>query len=237
MPRNNRVIDADLDEELEQDEPSEDELDDEMDHDADTYLTEAEGEEFTDEEVEEMAEERHAKERIAKAKRRGQARDTRRRSTVAQIERAAKEPVRSRPEEWQPANSLEAPPPRQGMEQRWIRFQNGDKLDPRNWSRKTREGWAPRKVDTVPEGFAPPTMKHGSSGEVIGVEDLILCERRLETGRSRARYFAAKTVRQQAAVRRQHVDKVQRDGHGIDVQEKRAQPTVGRGTRRPRVQE
>lgn len=241
MGRKNPIIDAfdenELEAELEGYEPNDDELDEMAEDDRRQYQADAEDDNFSDEEVLDQAEARYAANRAAKRARRGRARDTRRRDTVEQLQARSRAPVVERAEEWAPANSLEAPPPRAGMEQRWIRFQNGDKPDPRNWSRKVREGWKPRPVSTVPEGFAPPTMRHGTAGEVIGVEDLILCERSERIGASRKRHFENKTIRQAAAVRRQHVDKVQKNGHEIAVTDKRHEPTVGRGTRRPRVQD
>lgn len=236
MARKNRIVEAfDEEENLDTPEVSEDDLDEELEAEAGEFLAYEQGNKFSDEEVLDLAETRHNQERGQKRKQRTDARDTRRRTTAASAQEAARDPIRERDIQWQPASSLEAPPPLPGMEQRWIRFQNGDKNDPRNWSRKMREGWVPRKLDTVPAGFVAATIKH-AMGEVIGNEDLILCERKLEIGAARRRHFDLKTLRQQAAVRRQHVDKVERNGHGIDVEEKRSKPTVGRGTRRPQVQ-
>jgi hypothetical protein len=144
-----------------------------------------------------------------------------------------REPTRrTRPVAWQPADTLQAPPPRPGMEQRWIRIRLGEKDDPRNFQKKFREGWKPVKLSDVPEDFEPPTMAFGRWGDVIAVSDLILCERPLEIGLARKRYFAQRLQRQLASADRRHVNRVQRDGHRIAGGARAdMKPTVGRGSR------
>ncbi len=114
--------------------------------------------------------------------------------------------------EWRPANTLEAPPPRAGMVQRWIRFTLSNEDDPKNWTRKTREGWVPRTLDTVAEGYSPPTIAHAKHGTLIGVGDLILCEMPRELHQSRKRYFREKWERQLAAIERRPLAEVEQRG-------------------------
>lgn len=77
---------------------------------------------------------------------------------------------------WVPPTSLEAPPPRAGFVQRWIRVGMFGVDDPTNTARKTREGWRPRSADSVPKGFHLPTISHGQWAGCIGVEGSLLCE-------------------------------------------------------------
>jgi len=91
--------------------------------------------------------------------------------------------------DWSRPSELEAPKPRAGYTQRWIRVRLGNEEDSRNAMRKFREGWLPRALDSVPEGYSPPTFLHARLGNVIGVEDLILCEMPLRKARQRNAFY------------------------------------------------
>ena len=125
--------------------------------------------------------------------------------------------------EWKPANTLDAPPPRPGMAQRWIRFMVGADADPKNWSRATREGWKPRAVDNIPEGFNPPTMNHANFGTVVQVGDVILCEMDERLYKSRKKFFREKGLRQREAMEKRPMQ-----GTDIKVEERKASVTFGR---------
>lgn len=225
--KRNAIVEAynrSLDDEDEED--SLDSIEQAEDEDADEFLEDADAGEFTDEDVIEQVEEMDAVQQAAvqRSRQKGRVstkgrRQTRR--TVEKVNARQRAPEREREVSWAPANTLEAPPARAGMEQRWVRFQLGDKNDPRNWSRKVRERWSPRRLETVPETFMPPTLSHGQLGEVIGVGDLILCERPAEIGKARKKYFRDKTQRQMSAAERRHASKAERDGHPIRVISKR----------------
>jgi len=92
-------------------------------------------------------------------------------------------------QEWVRPAELDAPEPRPGYTQRWIRIKLGNEDDSRNSMRKFREGWLPRQAETVPEGYAPPTFLHSRLGSVIGVEDLILCEMPIAKAEQRNAYY------------------------------------------------
>jgi hypothetical protein len=92
-------------------------------------------------------------------------------------------------QDWVRPAELDAPEPRAGYTQRWIRIKLGNEDDSRNSMRKFREGWLPRKAETVPEGYAPPTFLHSRLGSVIGVEDLILCEMPISKAEQRNAYY------------------------------------------------
>lgn len=67
-------------------------------------------------------------------------------------------------------------PARDGYVQKWVRTRLNGEEDYRNLSKQQRLGWRPRPADTLPDGYAPPTTKTESLGNVIGVGDLILME-------------------------------------------------------------
>jgi hypothetical protein len=96
---------------------------------------------------------------------------------------------------WERPSELQAPKPRPGFTQRWIRIRVGNDDDVKNSMRKFREGWIPRGLDTVPEGYAPPTFLHSRLGNVIGVEDLILCEMPVTKAAQRNAFYNAKKDR------------------------------------------
>jgi hypothetical protein len=125
--------------------------------------------------------------------------------------------------EWKPANTLDAPEPRPGFVQRWVRFLVGSDQDPKNWSRSTREGWRPRSMDTVDKGFNAPTMNHGTLGTVIQVGDVILCEMDERLYKSRKKFFRAKATRQKEAMEKRPMQ-----GTDIKVEERNASVTFGR---------
>jgi len=97
--------------------------------------------------------------------------------------------------DWSRPSELEAPKPRAGFTQRWIRVRLGTDEDARNSMRKFREGWLPRQLDTVPDGYSPPTFSHSRLGNVIGVEDLILCEMPIRKALQRNAFYRAKRDR------------------------------------------
>ena len=98
-------------------------------------------------------------------------------------------------EPWKLPAELDAPEPRDGFTQRWIRIRTSTGDDAKNSIKKFREGWLPRGLETVPTGYAPPTFLHSQLGDVIGVDDLILCEMPIKKARQRNAYYQSKTDR------------------------------------------
>lgn len=66
--------------------------------------------------------------------------------------------------------------PRPGMAQKWVRVLLSGQDDVRNISKQMQLGWKPRALDTIVGGYSPPTIRHASLGNVIGVGDLVLFE-------------------------------------------------------------
>lgn len=153
--------------------------------------------------------------RIDQTRRRGQSPHKGHDVHAGRARQAAREETRTREVTWAPADTLYAPPPRAGMEQRWIRVAIGETDDPRNFHRKFREGWQPVKLSDVSEEYMPPSMNYGRFGTVVAVSDLVLCERPIEIGLARRKWFRDKLRRQLASADRRHVDRVQAEGHKI----------------------
>ncbi len=76
---------------------------------------------------------------------------------------------------------LEAPPPRNGYRQRWIKdgsAETSDDTAQRNWWMKKRQGWAVRDPETIPPELRDlyPSAKLGSGHDAIRVASQVLCE-------------------------------------------------------------
>jgi len=138
------------------------------------------------------------------------------------------------PTNWNRASDLEAPPPRPGFVQRWIRTATSKGNDPRNANKKFREGWRPRKASTVPGGFQAPTIAHGQFGEVIGVEEMILCEMPIKLSLQRQAFYEGKTAKQTEAIEKD-LHRVERPGMPIRYGN-RTKVERGQGPRVPKVQ-
>lgn len=94
---------------------------------------------------------------------------------------------------WVRGSSLEAPEPRKGFRQRWVRVGSLGQDDPTNTARKFREGWKPRPVESLPKGYHAPTISHGKWAGCIGVEGMILCEMPEKMALQRQKHFQDKT--------------------------------------------
>lgn len=101
---------------------------------------------------------------------------------------------------WVRPSSLEAPEPRPGMVQRWIRITVRGEDDPRNINMRTREGWRPRPIDSIPEDMRDFSSAQDATMGRFVVDDLLLCEMPEERYRARQRYYQTQTDRQMEAV-------------------------------------
>jgi hypothetical protein len=120
-------------------------------------------------------------------------------TTPAQAGRKSQRAQRENPIAWRPASSLEAPPAPRGMVLRWVRDRLGNSEDPKNLSRKMREGWVPYLLKDAPGDYLPPEVGKSSVGETIRVGDLVLCMMPVETYRARTNHYRAKAERQKKA--------------------------------------
>ena len=93
---------------------------------------------------------------------------------------------------WTPPSLLDAPPPRPGMVQRWIATSIQGKDTPDNVYKRMREGWSPRKADTVKDKLYP-TINHGQWQGSIGIEGMLLCEMPIEKHKAQKAYYRNKS--------------------------------------------
>ena len=100
--------------------------------------------------------------------------------------------------EWRRHSDLEAPPPRAGYVNRFIRIRLGTVRDTARLRNALREGWRPVKASSVSDRSLP-TISLDQFGEVIGVEDLILCEMPERTHQQRQKFYRNKGVSQEDA--------------------------------------
>ena len=100
----------------------------------------------------------------------------------------------SRPDTaWKPPSLLDAPEPRPGYTQRWIATSIQGKETPDNVYKRMREGWEPRKADTVKEKLFP-TINHGQWAGSIGIEGMLLCEMPVEKHRQMKDYYHSRSL-------------------------------------------
>lgn len=107
--------------------------------------------------------------------------------------RASRE-EQTRAKVWTPPSALDAPAPRDGMVQRWVATSIQGKDDPAHVSKRMREGWQPRKPETVPENFHAPTIEHGRWEGCIGVEGMVLMEMPKDLADQRNAYYRQKAA-------------------------------------------
>jgi len=132
---------------------------------------------------------------------------------------------------WQRPSSLDAPPPRPGMVQRWVRHLIRGDADPRNVSMRTREGWRPRPADTVPEDWKAALGLAANDKGVLIVDDLMLCEIPADVYKQRKSYYDEQTSLQAQAVQ-EELNRSQVRGHPIH---KSFESSVSHPARRVRV--
>lgn len=107
--------------------------------------------------------------------------------------------------------NLDAPKPRPGYLQRWIRADMRSEADNNNWQLKMREGWTPRDPSTVPD-YEVLFGKHTHNGAgVIRVGGLVLCEMDERRVRAKRDYIRGLARQQEASVKEQ-TDKVSHEG-------------------------
>jgi len=105
-------------------------------------------------------------------------------------------------QEWRRHSDLDAPPAREGYVNRFIRIRLGTVRDTARLRNALREGWSPVKASSVTDRSLPTTTLD-QFGEVIGVEDLILCEMPERMHKQRKKFYRDKQRRQNRAIERQ----------------------------------
>lgn len=113
--------------------------------------------------------------------------------------------------EWRPPTNLDAPEPRPGYVQRWVRSEFRSEADNLNWTAKLREGWRPRDPKTVSESeyYFGEGSKNGQ--DVIRVGGMILMEAPLQLVQKKRQAINEQTRRQEQSVSME-TDRASREG-------------------------
>lgn len=101
---------------------------------------------------------------------------------------------------WIRPSSLEAPPKREGMTQRWVRQSVRGAADPKNLNRSWREGWRPRPPESLTEEWRIYANFADKENGMIVVDDLILMEIDSSILDKRKAAISRATARQMASV-------------------------------------
>lgn len=93
------------------------------------------------------------------------------------------------PTSWRPTSRLDAPPPRPGFENRWVRFRAGNEEDAQHFEECLEEGWRPVKRSRVRQVHELTHSTHGNYGQYYVKRGLILMEIPERLQLERSRYF------------------------------------------------
>jgi len=100
---------------------------------------------------------------------------------------------------WKPPALLDAPEARPGYIQRWVATSIQGKDTPDNVYKRMREGWEPRKAETVKSKLFP-TINHGQWQGCTGIEGMLLCEMSEERHLAMKEYYSNKNGEQNESV-------------------------------------
>lgn len=135
---------------------------------------------------------------------------------------------------WRRPTSLEAPPPRPGMAQRWVRVEVRNDNDRMNMANRMREGWRPRSPATVPGCESFYSVAQHAGQDVIRVGGLVLMEIDERILDSKRRAVQEQNRRQEESVRMETA-KISADGvrQGFSPILREEQADVSTGRRPP----
>lgn len=121
-------------------------------------------------------------------------------------------------ENWKPPAHLEAPEPRAGWEQRWIRTDLVGKADGQNVASASRTGWMPRPLTTIAAAHRKryTAVRSKAFGDVIKSGDLILCEMPQKRFRQMQDFYRQKARGQVDALVSDHIAKQNDSSEGDD---------------------
>ena len=100
---------------------------------------------------------------------------------------------------WKPPALLDSPEARPGYVQRWVATSIQGKDTPDNVYKRMREGWEPRKAETVKSKLFP-TINHGQWQGCTGIEGMLLCEMPKERHLAMKQYYLNKNGEQNESV-------------------------------------
>lgn len=119
-------------------------------------------------------------------------------------------------EPWVRPATLPHIPARSGMVQRWIRVGMHGGADPtNNWTRKQREGWFARSLESIPKNIPVPAIEKGQFMGCIGVEGMILCEMPASRNAQRVKFFRNKSRLQDQSADEMVANVNSASGHGF----------------------
>ena len=135
----------------------------------------------------------------------------------------------SRIESWVEPDSLPTPNPRPGLVFRYIRKSILGEADPRNISKRTREGWVPVKAEEYPE-LCLGLLNESRDGSMVEIGGLILCAMSAERKASRDRWIAEKSRAQTTGVDNQLKNDAREDRRMPLFVQRESSVTFGRGS-------
>jgi hypothetical protein len=103
------------------------------------------------------------------------------------------------PSGWKRATALQAPPPRPGFVQRWVRIKSAGQDDTENYERYLEEGWRVRKPSTVPRAHSLATTKSSNNGQMIVKRGHVLMELTESANNQRKAFYQGSLDRQTRA--------------------------------------
>lgn len=121
------------------------------------------------------------------------------------------------PENWEPQGSLDAPTPRPGFTQHWVRMAILGQPDAQNLANRSHQGWRPRRVESVPEEERRrfPVFRDERLGDIIIREGLVLCEMPNRLVEKRNEHYRNKHTRQVNSLKDRIAEQNEHSGHGI----------------------
>jgi hypothetical protein len=135
---------------------------------------------------------------------------------------------------WREPTNLDAPPPRPGFRQRWVRVQTRAGEDSINWNTRFRQGWTPRDPKTIPEAANHYPITSHMNQSVIQVAGSVLCEMPIQKVKAREAWIQSENRNLDRSILaetdRTSAEAV-RAGHAPIIREDRVETSVGR--RRP----
>lgn len=96
------------------------------------------------------------------------------------------------PTEWRRPSNLDAPAPRPGYVQRWVRYRSGNTEDIDNLEKSMDQGWRPRERSTAKRGHELTARSSGQYGKYYVKRGLMLMEMPLKLAQQRNAFYRKK---------------------------------------------
>ncbi len=140
---------------------------------------------------------------------------------------------------WKRPTSLDAPEPRPGYVQRWVRDPLTADAGDTNWLMKYREGWRPRPPETIPGVEAYFRGRSSQGHDIVRVGNLVLCEMPTRVWEQRRAHYDSLTVQQTATKAKSEDEAANRAGagHGFSKIQHTDEITTSRGRTAPLMME